>query len=195
MSKYRYAIDADGTITRGEIVRIGDTESWRDYWDGDGMVGFTITYRNGSPTLDMLAEDSDNERAVAAWQSERSGTRGSDGALDRLAVRLGTSGNEEIPASCFMQINLDRDIDLIVHSFSGDNREWRDEIEAVWHGEVYRIVADKQIGTVNGYDPLWLEDESDCTEYYGEDNAADELARQFPLDEYPAEVVVSSDGS
>lgn len=194
MSNYRYAVDADGTITRGEIVRIGDSDTWRNYWDADGMVGFTVTYR-GSAGLEfsMLAEDSDNERAVAAWNSERTGERGSEGALDRLAVRIGQGGTEDMAASCFMTISLERDMDLVVLSWSGDNSEWRNEIEAVWHGEVYRIVADKQISTVNGYDPLWLEDESDCEWYYGEDKADEELVKQFPLDEYPAEVLVSAE--
>lgn len=191
MSEYRYSIDSDGVIGRGKIERNPEDyggDQWRHYWDGDGLLAFVDNYRDGMHLLTDEASDMSDigKRVMTAFK--RSG-RSTD-LLNRIARLL----NEQ-PDSTFIRVGLDRGSDLYALSWDGDpTNVWRDEIEAVHYGDVYRIVADKQIGTVNGYDPLWLEDESDCTEYYGEDNALDELARQFPLDEYPAEQMVSSDG-
>lgn len=186
MSTYRYNIEDDGTITRGTRTHVGDSDTWRNYWDGDGIVGFTVHYRGAAgPDINMITDDEDTERAVAAWRAERNGERGSDGGLDRLAVRLGSED------SCFMQISLDRALDFIILSWSGESSEWRDEIEEVWHGEVYRIDAEQQVTNLSNGEPMWLSMDSDCTDYYGLDSVLDELAKQFPLTEYPAETQVT----
>lgn len=186
MNDFRYNLDAEGVVTRGQIQRYGDDDTWANYWDGDQMIAFTVDWHYGWQHANLVTSGNDvsdvAERIVAAF--ERTGAD----VLDRMA-RLITDSED----ARFVHVALDRGQDMYALSWNGDpDNVWRDEIEHVYNHEVYRIVADRQISTVNGHDPLWLEDESDCTEYYGEDAASEELAKQFPLDEYPAETMVGA---
>lgn len=188
---WHYDLSKDGTVTRGRAYNIGDSDSWRNYWDGDGMVGFTVHYRPGGPDIEMLAEDDDNHRAVAAWRAERNGERNSEGSLDRLAPRLTDSED-----STFICVSLEPALDFYVLAWGGDaDGAWRDEIENVWHGEVYRFEVQEYVLLATKGWECWSPADDPCVESYGEDAAMVELRKMFPLNYFPAEVLVSPAGA
>ena len=189
MSEYRFCTvtspgNGEVTIYRGKVYRLPSdwtSDSWRHYFDGDTFVGFTVHWR-GTPNLTPLNDSDDCERAVAAYQSARNHGADEHEALDRLAVRL-----TETEDSRFISVGLDRDYDVYVLSYDGDpNNEHRDEIEAVYHGDIWRIETEVFDGTD------WHPYDDVCDEYYGEDKARAGFEREFPLDAFPAEVLVAA---
>lgn len=193
MSEYRFSTvtspgNGETTIYRGKVYRLPSewtTDSWSHYFDGDTFVGFTVHYWRGTPDVTPLVENDDNERAMAAYLAMHKGRPGSDEALDRLAVRL--TGTEE---ARFISVGLDRDYDAYVLSYDGDpSNEFRNEIEALYYGDIWRIEVEEFDGTD------WHPYDDVCEEYYGEDKAREGFEKEFPLDAFPAEVLVGSDGS
>jgi len=177
---YRYRVTDDGSIYRGQIMRTGHDESWSDYWDGDGMVGFTVDWHYGSQHLTPLHKDEANERAMTAFRLGQ----GTD-SLDRLAPRL--ANNED---ACFLHVPLDRGTDFYVLAYSGDpDGKFRAEVEAVWNSEVYRIEEDKYLPGAG----IWREWDVTGDEHYGMSEAESAFEKEFPLAEFPAEMFVGSD--
>ena len=190
MSDYRFSTvttpaNGETTIYRGRLYRLPSewtTDSWSHYWDGDGMVGFYEEYARGQR---MLVDNADSERAMSAYLSAKNHGADEHEALDTLAVRL--TGSED---SRFIVVNLDRGSDLYVLAWGGDpDNTWRDEIEALYNGDIWRIETEVFDGTD------WHPDDDVCDEYYGEDKARAGFEKEFPLDAFPAEVLVGSDGS
>lgn len=187
MSDYRFSVsEHDGTITRARLYRLGDEggDSWRWYWEGDGQVAFIDGDRRDG--VYALTDNEDTERAIAAFKAERDYDQ--SGALDRVAVRITEQSNAR-----FICVGLDRGTDLYALAWGGDpNGEWRDEIEAVNWGDIYRIECEEfQPGFgVAGGD--WVPADEYPEEFYGEDKAMAEFARIFPLTEFPADLLVTA---
>lgn len=202
MSEWRYAVEHDAvnnhtTITRGRTYHVGDSDSWHTYWESTDIVAFYDEGYRGLRGADWCDED-EARRATVAYSAEQDNLPGSEGALKRLAVRLtGTTHFRDQPAD-FIRVGLDRGIDFYVLSWNGDpDRQWRDEIEEVWHGEVYRIECEEYtlIGHAGGEDLWeWTPADDACDEWYGLDNALDALAEAFPETEFPAEKIVPDNG-
>lgn len=194
MSEYRFStVTSPGndqtTIYRGRLYRLPSewtTDRWSDYWDGMDTVAFYDEGYRGRRVVDGIEPVEDAERAIAAL------THGGPEALDTFAARLyprpvGYSEQDWAPG--YFTVPLDRGCDLYVLSWHGDTDEWRDEIEAVWHGNIWRIETEVFDGTE------WHPADEVCDEYYGEDKAQAGFEKEFPLDAFPAEVLVGSDGS
>lgn len=190
---YRYAVETDlnghTTITRGRVYCLRDTgidtsDTWRWYWDGDTVPAFTIYWR-GYPELHELSGPTDEaERAMETWRKAREYGDDETDALNRLARRLTGNWN-----STFVRVSLERDFDLYALAWGGDpDNEWRDEIEALNAGEIYRMEVQRY--DTNLPSPGWYDDDDVCEEWYGEDKAEAALAEQFPLDEFPAELLI-----
>lgn len=193
--EWRFHVADDGTITRGRKYQCPDDggDSWRWYWGSDTLVAFIDGgYRYG---VYAMTEGEDTERAMAAYRAEKTGKCGAEGALDRLAERLTGQADAR-----FIAVSLDRDTDLYALSWDGDpEHEWRDEIEAVYNGDVWRI-------EVEGYTDVshwgwgtfheeweWQPTDDICEEFYGEDKADEGWQREFPLAEFPAERLIGSE--
>lgn len=200
MTEYRYTVDDhDGTITRGRVYCLRDTgcdtsDTWQWYWDGDGIVAFTEGWHVGRPEYhDQTGGGDDTDRVIEAIKAHRE--YGDDepfiDMLNRpggLAFRL--TGNW---GARFITVNLDRAYDLYALSWDGDpDHEWRDEIEALHAGEIYRMET-------AAFNPAWpdnWEPQDDwCEEWYGQDKADAALERAFPLSEFPAELLVEDRAS
>lgn len=187
--KWRYAVDTEGTITRGRIYNTDDWDAWRNYWDGDEVVAFTDRYYRGIAPLD--ASDEDTARAMKAHIAEKNGERGSEGALDRVAQRIAKRFTGLTFSSArFICVDLDYAEDFFVLSFDGDpNGTFRREIEAVWNGEIYREECEI-FDTSMPEGQRWQSVDDPCEEWYGEANAEEALSKMFPLEEFPAERLV-----
>lgn len=191
MSEYnwRYDVTEDGTIYRGRVYRLGDVygDLWQNYWDGDFTTAFTVYWR-GYPDLNGLGgADEDNARAIEAWKKAREYGQDPDEALNRLARRI--TGNWE---STFISVSLEHDYDLYALAWGGDpDNEWRDEIDALNCGDVYRCEVERILPEGGG----WIEDDDVCEEWYGSDKAEAALAKMFPLDEFPAELLIEDRAS
>lgn len=187
---WRYLVSADGTILRGRPYRLGDLygDLWRNYWDGDFTTAFTIYWRGAAgPMLDTLTEqeNGDGERAMQTWRLAREYDQDVDAALTRLARRL--TGNY---SSRFVSVSLEYDYDLYALSWDGDpDHTWRDEIETVNCGDVYRMEVERYDGTG------WSHDDDMCDEWYGADNARIAHEREFDLTEFPAELLIEQRGA
>ncbi len=184
-STYRFDVEPDGTITRGRVYRLPtdwSSDAWSHYWEGDSQVAFYDEGFRGRRVVDGCNED-DAARAIAAL------TWGGHEALDRLAVRL--IGSDD---ACFTAVDLDRGTTLYALSWGGtDTAAWRDEIEAVWNGDIYRIEVEEYHPYMGGDGPLegrWLPADEYPDEMFGEDKAQAEFEKVFPLDSFPAERLV-----
>lgn len=178
-------------VTRGRAYRLpGDwtADSWRDYWDGDG----TVCVINGYSRDGWYAstEGAWTERALHAIQMCREFDQDVDAMLTRLARRL--TGNW---ASKFIVVGLDRGLDAYVlhYGVEGEHSQrWRDEIEAAYHGDIWRIeVQEYQHDHWGPGKPTWTEVDDVCDEWYGEGVAAAAFEAEFPLTEFPAELFTS----
>jgi hypothetical protein len=173
------------TITRGRVYRLPSdwtTDSWRHYWDGGSMVAFIDGgYRDGTYAIDGT-DPEQTERAVTAYRYS------GEEALQRLAPRL--TGNAD---SVFVVVGLDRGVDCYALAWSGENaNEWRDEIEAVWHGDIWRIEVEEYAPGRGPGGSDWVSADEVPEEYYGESKAEAGFKREFPLDSFPAELLVTS---
>jgi hypothetical protein len=187
MSEYRFCTvttpaNGETTIYRGKAYRLPSdwtSDSWQHYFDSDTMVGFYEEYVRGQRTL---VDNDDSDRALAAYCSAKNHGADPHEALDRLAVRL--TGNED---ARFIVVGLDRGCDLYVLAWGGDpDNSWRDEIEAVNNGDIWRIETEEFDGE------QWHPADDVCEEYYGEDKAIEGFHKEFPLDAFPAEVLVGA---
>ncbi len=185
--------NGERTILRGRLYQLPSDwtcDSWRDYWDGDGMVAF-IEDRGCT----AVTENEETERAITAYRYS-----GPD-ALDRLAPRLIEPHN---PESRFIHVGLDRGTDLYALSWDGDPEgEWRDEIDAVYHGDIWRIEVEEYQpgmgyvvpGSTADQSGDWVPSDDVCAEWYGEDKARAAFeTREFPLAAFPAEMFVTAEG-
>jgi hypothetical protein len=188
---WQFHVSADGTITRGRKYQLPDDggDSWRWYWDGDQMVAFIDGYcRDGTYAV---TQNEDTDRALVVYRVEKAGERGAEGGLKRLAVRITGQADAD-----FICVGLDRGTDLYALSWDGDtDHEWRDEIEAVYNGDVWRIETERfePRYTEYGDEACWVPDDDICGEWYGEDKAEAAFVREFPLDEFPAELLIESE--
>lgn len=185
MTEYRFHVSEHGTITRGEVYRLSDWETgdtWRHYWDSDQMVAVYDSRDYHSAT-----EGEWTERAEHVMKMAKDYDQDVDAAMNRLAVRL-----LDNPEAKFIHVNVDRGVTLYALSWDGDpDRTWAEEIDAVNNGEVYRIRTEEYTpGGWFGGD--WTPADEVCEEFYGEDQAEAGFAREFPLTEFPAEMLVSA---
>lgn len=181
-NRYRFAVEDDGSIYRARLINADHPDAWQFYWDVDGVVAFYDEHSRGVRPMDA-ADPEETERAITAYRYSQT-----DG-LSRLASRI--TGED---ASEFIVVHLDRDTDLWVLSWDGDPKgEWRDEIEAVYHGEIYRVEVEKftpGVGwPVSGEPSDWTHDDL-MEEWYGESVAEREFSAAYPLTEFPAERIV-----
>lgn len=189
---WRYWVNADGEILRGRPYRLGDLygDLWRNYWDGDFTTAFTIYWRGAAgPDLTMLAEQEtgDADRAMQTWRLAREYDQDVDAALTRLARRL--TGNY---SSRFVGVSPEYDLDMYALSWDGDpDHTWRDEIEAVNGGDVYRMEVERYDSFLADWSPA----DDMCDEWYGVDNARAAHEREFDLTEFPAELLIEQRGA
>ena len=188
---WRFHVSETGEITRGRLYRLDDPDQWRYYWGGCEVVGFYDEGYRGIRPLDtgyLSGSDMDKDvrRAIYAYVAEQ---RGSGGALDRVAQRLGCENSR------FIKVALDRGIDLWVMMWDAsdpdDVETYREEIESVWHGYVYQI--ETQTYNVYPEEAQWVEEGDDYDQWYGEDKAREWFEHEFPLDAFPAERMIVSD--
>lgn len=196
MSEYRFSTvtspgNGEVTIYRGKLYRLPSdwtADEWSHYWDGMDTVAFYDEGYRGRRVVEGIEPVEDAERAITALD------KGGPEALDVLAARLypcpvGTYSVQDW-APGYFTVPLDRGMDLYVLSWHGDpDNAWRDEIEALNEGEIYRIETEVYDGTD------WHPADDVCEQYYGEKQARAGFEREFPLDAFPAEVLVGSDGS
>lgn len=188
MSEYRFFInehDGNGepTIIRAKPYKAEHGDQWDYYWDGDQMVAITKGWHAGSPDLHALTDNDDTERVYAAMNMAYAYDQDESAVLKHLAVRL--TGQQHADFIC---VSLDRGYDVYALSWDGDaDRTWRDEIEAVYHGDVWRI----ETWEYNTFTESWDYSDEVPEEYYGEDNAASEWIKAFPLDAFPAHLVIT----
>lgn len=191
---YRYLMDENtGTIYRGTLRRIGDDcgEGWRNYFDGDQMVAFCDGYARSG--LYAVTENDDTTCAMAAYRESGK----DEGALKKVAERITREWGHPTPADAdFVRVGLDRGLDVFVLMWDATDedtvRDYRDEIEAVWYGDVYRIEVEQ-------YDPGmgmgggdWSYADEVPEEWYGMRSGTDAVEREFPLSEFPAELLVEA---
>ena len=177
----------DGTITRGRKYQLPDDggDQWNWYWEGDMMVAF---YDEGYPGIRGVHGDEDTHRAIMAYKNATNYDSDPDAALKRLAVRL--TGNADAD---FIVVGLDRGTDLYALSWDGDpDHEWRDEIEALWNGDVWRIEVEENVCLLPG-EYEWHPADDIYDEWYGEDKAQAAFEREFPLAEFPAERLIGAE--
>lgn len=192
VTDYRYLVH-EGTIYRARSYRLPDHwthDAWRDYWDGGDHIAF---YDEGFRGIRALEDNEDTQKAIEAYKADRTGGW-YDGALNRFAQQY--TGRED---ARFIVVHLDRGLDFYVLSWDGDpENTWRDEIEAVWNGDIWRMEVERYEECTLNYlrlcpqtHVLWLPEEEPCEEWYGEDNATAALEKEYPLNEFPAELVIS----
>lgn len=200
MSTWRYAVEHDAvnnhtTITRGRMYSLSDTgcdtsDAWSRYWDGDSQCAFYDEGWRGYRPVTGTDEEMGN-RAIAALKAAREYGADEDTVLKRVAVRL--TGNNDAEFVC---AGLGGALELYALSWGGDpTNDWRDEIESVWHGEVYRCEVEEYTlvsATPFSEDWKWETRDDVCEEWYGEDKADEALATMFPETEFPAELTVTS---
>lgn len=193
---YRFDIsEHDGTITRARAYRLPSewtTDEWRHYWDGVEVPAFIDEGYRGRRVLNGTNAEEDSERAIIAYDHERIGAPGGEGALGRLAVRLTEQTDQREPSARFICVGLDRGSDLYVLSWGGDpDNEWRDEIEALNYGDIWRIECEEYRPGFGMGGSDWVTTEEYPEQFYGEDKARSEFERIFPLDAFPAEKIIS----
>lgn len=196
MTEYRFdnrpaSPSSDETvIQRGRLYRLPDdwtTDAWRNYWDGDQMVA---VYDDADRYISPTRGNDDTERVEFAMRMWREyGDEDIDDMLTRLAARIAHSWGHPRPwEACFVAVGVDRGVTLYALAWSKDRAgEWRDEIEAVYHGEIYRIEVEEWDG--DGWQPA--DDMYD--QWYGEDSAQAGFEMEFPLAEVPEPLLVTSD--
>jgi len=173
--------ETDMSVYRGRKYRLPEqwtADAWHWYWDGDSMVAF---YDEGHRGLRAVTSGDDTDRAIAAYKAERDGRPGADGGLTRTAQRI-----NENAESTFLKIALDRGTDLYVLSWDGDpDGDLRNEVECVYHGDIWRIEVERHF-----IDGSWTPDDEVPEEYHGEERAQAGFEKEFPLAEFPAEMLV-----
>lgn len=180
---YRYRVTDDGSVYRGQIMSASHDELWSYYWDGDQMIAFIVDWYYGNRHVNLVTRGNDvtdvGQRVIDAF--ERNGSA----VLDRMAKVI--TGE---PDSRFVLVNLDRGQDMYVLCWGDDaDNALRDEVEAIYNGEVYRIEEDKWVGGAC----VWREYDYTGDEHYGMRNAEAAFESEFPLAEFPAEMFVGSD--
>ena len=179
---WRFAVTPSGEIYRGRAELVGGDDTARYYFDyDDAVVFFDGYYRHG--LHGMYGEPGNSEgvqRAMTAY--DKSGKDHT--ALTRVAQRI--TGNKNADFVC---VNLDRGYDAFVLMWDASDetsvRDFRDEIEAVFNGEEYRINVESWDGE------KWNPESDVCETYYGDRQIEAGLETEFPETECPAEVHVS----
>jgi hypothetical protein len=192
--------EVTGDILRARLYQTPeDPDAWSFYWDGDAGVAFYDEgYRGLRPRAGMEHEVARAMYAHDAVKGDQAGSAtASTGhplwrqydALDRVAVRI--TGNLD---ARFISVPLDRGMVLYALAWDGDpDNTWRNEIEAVWSGDIWRIEVEQYIPSLGFDGGDWLPTEDFGEEWYGEDVARAAYERNWPLAEFPAERTISSD--
>lgn len=195
--EWRFSVNEhDGTITRGRAYRLPEdwtTDAWSNYWDGDGQIAFTVDYHYGGRHVILVTEGNDmndlGERLIEGRNRMLDRGGWPDSYLDR-AARLITGE----PESRFIHVGLDRGTDLYALSWDGDSdNTWRDEIEAVWNCDIWRIECEEYAPGMGTGGSDWTPADEYPEEFYGEDKARAGWEKAFDLAEFPTENTV--DGS
>lgn len=184
---WRFDVRPDGTIQRGRKYRLPEDytmDNWTGYWDGDQMVAVYDSRDYHSPT-----EGDDTERVEYAMRMCREFDQDIDEMLARLAPRIMLDWGHPTPwESRFIAVGVERGVTLYALSWGGDPEgEWRDEVDAVYHGDVWRIEVECWDGDT------WQPDEEVYAEWYGEDSAQRGFEAEFPLADVPDAVLVTSE--
>lgn len=192
MSEYRFATDGGGTIFRGRTYRVDDPDVWSYYWDGCGPAAFYDEGFRGLHLVDGTDKDA-GERVINAWHNAKREDRGA--ALKRVAERVSAEwGNEHPDRADFIEVSLDRGTSLFFLVFDATDEDWlrsyRREIEAVWHGDVYRIEVEEYVRGGGLVADQWLPADDICDEFYGTEQRDAGFERRFPLTEFPAELTI-----
>lgn len=177
---WRFDVSADGTITRGRKYRLPEDysgDNWRNYWDGDWKVAVYADTR----TYTAPTDGEDTDRTLNAMQMALEFDQDVHDALARLAPRIAHSWDFPQPWTAqFISVDLDRGTTLYALSWDGDPEgAWRNEIEAVFHGDVWRIETEEWDGEA------WQPGDDVYEEWYGEDSAQEGFEREFPLANAP----------
>lgn len=192
MSEYRFYVNNDGVIFRGRAYRVDDPDAWSYYWDGFGPAAFYDEGFRGLRLVDGTDKD-EGERAINAWHNAKGEDR--DAALKRVAERISTEwGTAHPDRADFIEVSLDRGTSLFVLVFDATDEDWlrsyRREIEAVWHGDVYRIEVEEYVRGGRLVADQWLLADDICEEFYGEEQRDAGFEKAFPLTEFPAELTI-----
>lgn len=178
--------ERDGTITRGRKYRMPDDyagDNWRNYWDGDYMVAVYDSTDYYSPTT-----GDDTERVEHAMRMALEYGQDIGAMLARLARRI--EGNWR---AGFASVGIERGVTLYALMWDASDpehvRAWADEIEAVYHGDVWRIEVERWDAGLESWQP---EDEV-CEEWYGETLAQEGFEKEFPLADVPDALLVGSE--
>lgn len=193
MSEYRFSIstapNGDVTIYRGRLYHLPSdwtADSWSNYWDGDQMVAIYDSLDYYSPTAKSNREET--ERALTAFRYS-----GEDG-LARVARRLATEwGASTSTTPAFIPVGLDRGVTLYALAWGGDpDGTWAEEIEAVYHGDIWRAEVQEYVPGATFDEGTWIESDN-FDEWYGEDVAQAGFEKAYELDEFPANRFAGSD--
>lgn len=205
--EWRFSVDENtGTITRGRLYQCGTSDDWAHYWDGSDTLAFYDEGYRGVRAIDGL--DADDEwlaRAIYAHdavQGDQSGASASTtghrlwrryDALDRVAVRY--TGNLD---ARFLSVPLDRGTVFYMMLWSGGDdadlcREVRDEVNAVWNNDIWRIEVEEYAPGLGYEGGDWVSADDVSEQWYGEDKGREAWGQHFPLDEFPADLLVGSD--
>ena len=193
MSEYRFYVnDDDGTIFRGRAYRVDDPDVWSYYWDGFGPAAFYDEGFRGLRLEDGTDKDA-GERVINAWHNAKGEDRGA--ALKRVAERVSAEwGNPHPDRADFIEVSLDWGMSLFVLVFDATDEDWvrayRREIEAVWHGDIYRIEVEEYVRGGGLVADQWLPADDICAEFYGEEQRDAGFENAFPLTEFPAELTI-----
>ena len=191
MNEYRFHVADDGTIFRGRAYRVDDPDVWSYYWDCDQMVAF---YDEGFRGL-RLVDGTDEVAGERAMRAASQTKEDRDAALKRVAERVSAEWSNEHPDRAdFIEVSLDRGMSLFVLVFDATDEDWvrsyRREIEAVWHGDIYRIEVEEYVRGGGLVADQWLPADDICAEFYGEEQRDAGFENAFPLTEFPAELTI-----
>lgn len=185
-NEYRFFVnehDGNGTPTiyRAELSKQYDDggDAWQFYWYWDQMVAvYDDPSQYTSPTSGEWTD-----RAEQVIERCREYDQDVDAALNRLAIRL---FDHEAPNAQFIAVHIERGTSLYALSWDGDpDHTWRNEIEAVYHGDVWRVEAEEWDGEG------WGHADFDGNEWYGESVARAAFQKEYPLTEFPAHLTIS----
>jgi len=193
---YRFSIstapNGDVTIYRARLYRLPSdwtADSWAHYWDGDGMVAVYDDADYNTPTSKSNPEDT--ERAITAYRWD--GEKGLARLARRLTAEQGASPSTAYAAE-FISVGLERGVTLYALAWGGDpESKWANEIEAVYHGDIYRAEVEEYVPGHVFDEGTWITSDFNGEEWYGEEQAEAGFEREFELPEFPADRFAGSD--
>jgi hypothetical protein len=210
-TEWRYDVTPDGTIFRGRGYELSDYDHWHDGETSSCYVGFYTGNYNNRPHIlndskwNEHAEDS--ERLLEAYKAalnypqpgDRAGsvqspiTRwwGND-PVTRAARRVGLAGVVRVspyPGDEYMIGYWSRE-GATDEARAADARATANAVEAYMIGDVWRIECEEY----NTFTQKWEHADDVCEEWIGDD-FDEAFAKEFPLTEFPAELLVEDRAS